>query len=124
MYPVMMAGLLMLVRRRRLASDQAGMIDGLILTLGLALPSWISLIAPYLHADDLGLLGKLVSVAYPLGDVILIGAAVRLALDAGRREPAFYLLTGSIGLLLATDFAYGLLTLHGAYTHQLWLDAG
>src|SRR6185312_16760290 len=84
----------------------------------------IALIAPYLHMGDLGLAGKLVSVAYPLGDVILIGAAIRLALDAGRREPAFYLLTSSIVALLATDFAYGLLTLHGGYHHQLWLDAG
>ena len=49
---------------------------------------------------------------------------MRLALDAGRREPAFHLLTGSIVLLLFTDFAYGLLTLHGLYDHQLWLDAG
>ena len=39
--------------------------------------------APYLHLDDLSLLGKIVSVAYPVGDVILIGAVVRLALDAG-----------------------------------------
>ena len=80
--------------------------------------------APYLHQDDLSLVGKIVSVAYPIGDVILIGAAVRLALDTGRREPAFHLLTGSIALLLVTDFAYGLLTLHGGYDHQLWLDAG
>ena len=80
--------------------------------------------APYLHMDDLSLLGKMVSVAYPVGDVILVGAVVRLALDAGRREPAFYLLTASIVLLLITDFAYGLLTLHGLYDHQLWLDAG
>ena len=56
--------------------------------------------------------------------MILIGAAIRLALDAGRREPAFYLLTSSIVALLATDFAYGLLTLHGGYHHQLWLDVG
>ena len=59
-----------------------------------------------------------------MGDVILLGAAVRLALDAGRREPAFCLLSGSIALLLVTDFAYGVLTLHGAFDHQLWLDAG
>jgi diguanylate cyclase (GGDEF)-like protein/PAS domain S-box-containing protein len=124
MYPVMMAGLLILVRRRSGSSDRSSLIDGAILTLGLALPQWISLIAPYLHADDLGLLGKLVSVAYPAGDVILLGAAVRLALDAGRRETAFYFLSGSIALLLVTDFVYGLLTLHGAYDHQLWLDAG
>ena len=53
MYPVMMAGLLMLVRRRNGGSDRSGMIDGLILTVGLALPSWIALMAPYLHQDDL-----------------------------------------------------------------------
>jgi hypothetical protein len=124
MYPVMMAGLLLLVRRRNAGSDRSGLIDGLILTVGLSLPAWIALMAPYLHQDDLSLLGKVVSVAYPIGDVILVGAVVRLALDAGRREPAFHLLTGSIVLLLITDFAYGLLTLHGHYDHQLWLDAG
>ena len=124
MYPVMMAGLLLLLRRRSAGTDRNNLVDGLILTVGLSLPSWIALMAPYLHLDDLSLLGKIVSVAYPIGDVILIGAVVRLALDSGRREPAFYLLTASIGLLLVTDFAYGLLTLHGLYDHQLWLDAG
>src|SRR5690242_12264618 len=124
MYPVMMAGLLLLVRRRNAGSDRSGLIDGLILTVGLSLPAWIALMAPYFHDDSLTLVGKLVSVAYPVGDVILIGAIVRLALDAGRREPAFHLLTGSIVMLLLTDFAYGLLTLHGLYDHQLWLDAG
>ena len=124
MYPVMMAGLLLLVRRRNGGPDRSGLVDGLILTVGLSLPAWIALMAPYLHLDDLSTVAKLVSVAYPLGDVILVGAAVRLALDAGRREPAFYLLTSSIVLLLITDFAYGLLTLHGLYDRQLWLDAG
>ncbi len=66
----------------------------------------------------------MVSVAYPMGDVILLGAVVRLALDAGRREAAFWLLTGSIALLLVTDFGYGVLTLHDAFDRQLWLDAG
>ncbi len=123
-YPVIMAGLILLVRRRSGGADRSGLIDGLILTVGLALPSWVALMAPYVHIDDLSFSAKLVSVAYPLGDVILLGAAVRLALDAGRREPAFYLLSSSIVMLLVTDFAYGLLTLYGLYDHQLWLDLG
>ena len=106
-----MAGLLLLVRRRPRAATAAALIDALILTVGLALPSWIALIAPYLHDDDLSTLAKLVSIAYPLGDILLLAAAIRLAVDAGRREPAFYLLTASIVALLVTDFVYGLLTL-------------
>ena len=120
----MMAGLLLLVRRRAAGSDGSGLIDGLIVAIGLSLPSWVMLMAPYLHQDDLSLAAKAVSVAYPLGDVVLLGAAVRLALDGGRRERSFHLLTSSIVVLLATDFAYGLLTLHGGYAGQLWLDAG
>ena len=95
MYPVMMAGLLMLVRRRSNGTDRGGLIDGLVLTVGLALPSWVALIAPYLHQDGLGARRQVISVAYPMGDVILLGAAVRLALDAGRREPAFRLRAAS-----------------------------
>ena len=123
-YPVLMAGLLLLIHRRSVSQDRGGVIDGLILTLGLALPQWVMLMAPYVHDSELSTVAKLVSIAYPLGDVLLLAAAIRLALDGGRREPAFYFISSSIVWLLATDFVYGLLTLHGAYDHQLWLDAG
>ena len=86
--------------------------------------SGILLIAPYVHDRTLTLLPKLVSIGYPMGDIILLAAGIRLAVDAGKRRPAFYLLIASIVTLLATDFVYGLFTLHNAYTHQLWMDAG
>jgi diguanylate cyclase (GGDEF)-like protein/PAS domain S-box-containing protein len=123
-YPVLMVGLLLLVRRRNPERDRAGVIDSLIMTLGLALVSWIVLIAPYVHDKSLSLLPKLVSIAYPLGDILLLAAAIRLAVDAGKRRPAFYLLALSIITLLLTDFVYGVLTLGNAYTHQLILDIG
>jgi diguanylate cyclase (GGDEF)-like protein/PAS domain S-box-containing protein len=123
-YPALMAGLLLLVRRRNPDRDRAGVIDSLIMTLGLALVSWIALIAPYVHDPTLSLLPKLVSIAYPLGDILLLAAAIRLAVDGGKRQPAFYLLALSIVTLLATDFAYGVLTLHNAYHHQIILDVG
>ena len=123
-YPALITGLVLLVRRRRSRADRSRVIDGLILTVGLSLPSWVALIAPYVHDDTLSLVAKTVSVAYPLADVLLLAAVIPLALDAGRREPAFYLVTSSIVLLLVTDFVYGVLTLHGAYHHQLWLDLG
>jgi diguanylate cyclase (GGDEF)-like protein/PAS domain S-box-containing protein len=123
-YPALMAGLVVLVRRRNPERDRAGLIDSLIITLGLALFSWVGLIAPYLHDNSLSLVAKLTSVAYPLGDVLLLAAAIRLAVDGGRRQPAFFLLVSSIVVLLVTDFTYGLATLHGTYDHQLIYDLG
>src|SRR5919199_1330344 len=123
-YPALMAGLLMLVRRRNPERDRAGVIDSLIMTLGLSLLSWVALIAPYLHDDSMGMVAKLVSIAYPLGDIVLLAATIRLAVDSGRREPAFYLLALSIVALLVTDFAYGVVTLEGAYDGQVILDVG
>jgi diguanylate cyclase (GGDEF)-like protein/PAS domain S-box-containing protein len=123
-YPVLMAGLLILVRRRNKRVDGPGLIDSLIMTLGLGLLSYVLLISPYVHDSTLTILPKLVSIAYPVGDIILLAAAIRLAVDAGTRRPVFYLLIGSIGTLFSTDFAYGIVTLHGAYHHQLSLDVG
>ncbi|HLY48724.1 MAG TPA: EAL domain-containing protein [Solirubrobacteraceae bacterium] len=124
MYPVLMAGLLLLVRRRNPGGDRAGVIDSLIMTLGLALISWVVLISPYVRDHTLSFLPKAVSVAYPMGDIILLAAAIRLAVDTGKRQPAFYLLLLSSVAMLITDFAYGVLTLQNAFTHQLILDVG
>ncbi len=123
-YPLLMAGLLILVRRRNKRADGPGLIDSLIITLGLGLLSYVLLIAPYVHDGSMSLLPKLVSIAYPVGDIIMLAAAVRLAVDAGTRRPAFYLLIGSIGTLFVTDFAYGLAELDGSYHHQLVYDIG
>jgi diguanylate cyclase (GGDEF)-like protein/PAS domain S-box-containing protein len=123
-YPVLMVGLLLLVRKRSAQSTDRSFVDAAILSVGLAVPQWIALIAPYLHDGTMSVLAKAVSVAYPLGDVLLLAAAIRLALDGGRRGPSFHLMSLSIVGLLVTDFVYGLMLLHGTYDHQLWLDAG
>ena len=70
------------------------------------------------------MLAKAVSIAYPLGDILLLAAAIRLAVDAGKRAPAFYLLVGSIVCLFVTDSLYGYALLKGTYNHQLIYDAG
>ena len=124
MYPVLMVGIMLLVRRRTQRADGPGAVDALIMTLGLALVSGIILIAPYVHDNTLGLVPKLVSIGYPMGDIILLAAGIRLAVDGGKRRPAFYLLIAGIVSMLVTDDTYGVLTLHNAYNHQLWLDAG
>jgi len=123
-YPLLMCGLLMLVRSRNRGADGPGLIDSLIISLGLGLILATQLLTPYLHDHSMPLVQKLVSVAYPVGDIMLLGAAIRLAVDTGRRRPSFYLVIASIVTLLVTDYIYGVLTFHNAYHHQFWLDSG
>jgi diguanylate cyclase (GGDEF)-like protein/PAS domain S-box-containing protein len=123
-YPALMAGLVLLVRRRNPISDWAGLIDSLILSLGIGLLSWVFLVAPYIDLSGMTPVAKGVSMAYPLGDVLLLAAAIRLAVDTGRRQPAFYLLASSIVCLLVTDSVYNYMLLKGTYHHQVWLDLG
>jgi diguanylate cyclase (GGDEF)-like protein/PAS domain S-box-containing protein len=123
-YPVLFAGLFVLVRTRNPRTDRSALIDALILTIGVGLLSWVFLIAPNIHVTNQTWLQTSVGVAYPLGDVILLAGLIRLAVDAGRRTPAFWLLVGSIGCLLATDSAYNLALLKGTFNYQLSYDAG
>ena len=101
------------------AGERGSAIDAAILTVGLALPSWVWLIAPYVHDHSLTTAGRLVSVAYPMADVLLLAVAVRLALDGGQRRLSFHLMIASIVCLLATDFLYGLMLMQGTYDHQV-----
>jgi diguanylate cyclase (GGDEF)-like protein/PAS domain S-box-containing protein len=123
-YPVLFAGLYVLIKRRSPRPDRTALIDALILTIGVGLLSWVFLIAPNIHVTNQTWLQTSVGAAYPLGDVILLAGLIRLAVDAGRRTPAFWLLVGSIVSLLTTDSAYNLALLKGTYNHQLIYDAG
>src|SRR6185312_16510171 len=110
--------------RRNPRPDRTALIDALILTIGIGLLSWVFLIAPNIHLTGLTLLANAISVAYPLGDVLLLAAAIRLAVDVGKRSPAFWLLVSSIVCLMATDSAYNYALLKDTYNHQLIYDAG
>jgi diguanylate cyclase (GGDEF)-like protein/PAS domain S-box-containing protein len=100
------------------------LIDALILTTGLALLSWVFLMAPYAEDSTLRLIEKLVSIAYPLMDVCLLAVAIRLAVGGDSRKPALGLLIMSAVALLTTDSILGLLTLKGGYEEGGLLDAG
>jgi len=123
LYPLLFIGIIMIARKRTAGRDFSTLIDSLILTVGLGVVSWVFLIAPYVH-DDSAIMVKLVSIAYPVMDILLLAGALRLAIDTGKRQPAFYLLSGSIVTLLVTDFVYGLFTLNGTYNNQVYLDWG
>lgn len=114
--PLLTAGLIAMARaRRRQEGDNGATLDTLIITSGCAVLSWIFLIQPYVHATDITLLPRLVSIAYPLGDISILCVLVRLVFGGGTRNISVRLLTvGALGLLGA-DCVYGWIQLHGSW---------
>lgn len=113
-YPLLVAGLL-LIRRRSPGQDLAGLIDAAIITIGLGLLSWVFLIGPYISMAGYSPGQRLVAIAYPLGDVLVLAVAVRLAVGTRGRPLAWWLLAGSVVPLLFGDTVFGLLQLSGTW---------
>ncbi|MFI9321666.1 putative bifunctional diguanylate cyclase/phosphodiesterase [Kitasatospora aureofaciens] len=117
-------GLLGFIRWRTARQDCAGLLDALIITLGLALLVWIYLILPYALNPDLTWFQKAVSIAYPLGDVIVLALLLRLLTPRGGNSRSLQLLTvGALGLLTA-DVLYGLIQLHGTWRIGTGVELG
>lgn len=112
------------IRWRTAQQDRGSLIDALILTVGLALLAWIYLIVPYERNPDLSWFQKAVSVAYPLGDILILAMLMRLLVPRGGKSKALWLLAfGTLGMLVA-DVAYGLIQLHGVWRIGSPVDLG
>ncbi|MFJ2862440.1 EAL domain-containing protein [Kitasatospora sp. NPDC087314] len=118
------AGVLGFIRWRTARQDRAGLLDALILTMGLALLAWIYLILPYALNPDLGWFQKAVSIAYPLGDVVVLALLLRLLTPRGGNSRSLQLLAvGTVGILVS-DTLYGLIQLHGGWHIGTGVDLG
>jgi diguanylate cyclase (GGDEF)-like protein len=122
-YPVLAVGLLVLIRGRISGRDRAGLIDAAIIATGLGLLSWTFLMKPIAADPSLSLLERLVSMSYPLADVLLLVMVARLATSPGARTAAYRLLGLALVLLLAADVGYAVLALVSSYEGGL-VDAG
>ncbi|HZD73120.1 MAG TPA: sensor histidine kinase [Actinomycetota bacterium] len=114
-YPFLLVGLGMIIRSRTAGRDAASLIDATIISTGLALVAWVFLILPYLRDPALSTVQRLVMVLYPLADMLVVAAVLRLAIGSGRRSPAWAILTGSLAALIAGDLLFGLRQLAGTW---------
>jgi hypothetical protein len=88
--------------------DAASLIDATIITTGVGMLSWVFLIGPYARLPDLSLSQRLVSIAYPLGDLLLLAVAVRLWRAGGAGVTSSRLLAFGLFALMASDTVYAL----------------
>jgi HPt (histidine-containing phosphotransfer) domain-containing protein len=113
-YPGLIGGLALIIRRRRVGRDWNSLIDTTIIMLGLGLLSWVFLIQPHTSNTDLSQLGRIVLISYPVGDIVVLAMMVRLLMGQGQGSTAFRYLVGAVCALLAADLFWALV-LHSGF---------
>lgn len=120
-YPVIALGLAFLARGR--SASRANLIDALILSTGAALAAWTFLIRPYALDLTLSVGARLVSVAYPLGDLVLLAVVCWFFIGSRQRSVSLRWLGVAMVALLVSDTLYGATSLSGTYVGG-WMDGG
>ena len=120
-YPLMLAALLVLPHRRQSRSHNLRLgLDLATTALGAATVVWYLLIAPTARAGGQSTLQMAVSLAYPVGDVILIVGVASLLLrgvpDSTRR--ALWLVAAALCLFVIGDALYAYVALHGVFAES------
>ncbi|MFL5945807.1 MAG: sensor histidine kinase [Gaiellaceae bacterium] len=118
-YPLLAAGLFLLVRSLRAHERRSGRIDAAMLIAAFAVCQWI-----FLMQDDArtgSVTERAVAMSYPMMDVILLGALVFFALTPTWRTIAYRYLVASVVLLVVADEIYGLSP--ATYAQATWLDS-
>jgi len=119
-YPLMMAGLVLLIRQRVTGRDLSGLLDALALGLVAALLTWVYLISPQV-GGELSAAGA-ASVAYPTMDLLVLAVALRLVLGPGRRPGSFLLLCANLAAILTADTIYVAMQVNNVYTTGNFID--
>jgi signal transduction histidine kinase len=120
-YPFLAAGLAGLVGGSR--RTRGSFIDASIIATSAGLVAWVFLMEPYATDQSLTMVQRLASIAYPIGDLILLATVCWFLLSEGRKNASLNWLLVSTGALLIFDTIYGVRVLQGTYATGL-LDGG
>ncbi|MCH5670810.1 putative bifunctional diguanylate cyclase/phosphodiesterase [Streptomyces gilvus] len=125
-YPLCAAGLLGLVHYRWVGRDLPSRLDALIVTTGLALPVWVYLVQPLATQDSSTWRQRVISIAYPVGGVLVLAILTRLVSPGvtSSRNRALQLVAVGTVTLLCLDIAYGILQLNVTWHPDVLLNSG
>lgn len=124
-YPMLLWGLLSFPSVFKTRSDRRKVwLDAATVTVGGLMVVWYLVVGPTIKSSDAGVLATTLSVAYPVGDLLIVfGVAALLLRFAGRRDlGALRLLLAGVACFVVADVAYAHLSLRDAYQGGDWPD--
>jgi hypothetical protein len=124
--PLAFAALLLVPSGPRSGADRfQGVLDGCIIATSLLFASWVTVLGPLYRTHQGGLLKQIVSLAYPMSDVILVSLVIILIARGGRpvRVHLALVMAGVVAFAVA-DSAFTYLTEINSYSGGSVLDTG
>src|SRR5262249_41678380 len=121
-YPAFLLGLVLIIRQLGAGQSSAAVTDALIVTAGIAVPTWVLVIARYAHHLGTSVLDRAILIAYPVMDIVLLAVLARLVFVAGTRTHAFRALVGAVAFMTASDLVYAAVS--QSYNAGQWPDIG
>src|SRR5579862_6697384 len=119
-YPLLACGIVLLLRGRAGTATLPTVLDALILSVAIATVQWIFFVEPYSHLR-LANSTRIVSMAYPAMDVLLLAGLAQLIAGARRKATSYLLLIGAVALWVTGDEIFALA--QGHYGEGGWVDA-
>src|SRR6266704_2287861 len=113
-YPCFVVALWALAKQRRGDDYGGNLLDAVIIVGGGGALMWVFVLGPVVHSSGLAPLAHVVSVLYPLMDLVVFAMLVRL-LVGSRHSGSIQLLVASFVALLVSDTVYALALAHGTY---------
>src|SRR5215217_1502634 len=126
-YPFLLLGILLLSARPIPAASRVRIaLDGLIIMSALVTLSWYFVLGPVVQQEGQTTLAKVVAVAQPLADVVLVACLLILASRPSEHtlRPALRLLALGLSLVVVADSYFTYHTLHDTYATGSLLDVG
>jgi diguanylate cyclase (GGDEF)-like protein/PAS domain S-box-containing protein len=123
-YPLFVAGLVLFIRSRSTGRDLRSVVDALIFLIGLVLLSWVMFVVPDAANPSLTWIQRFASVAYPVGNLLILVTLSRLIAPGPPRGTSTALLTLGTIALLVSDVAYDVVEYSGTYRYGALLDVG
>jgi diguanylate cyclase (GGDEF)-like protein/PAS domain S-box-containing protein len=103
-------------------------LDGLMIAASLLLASWVLVLSPLFRAGGDDLTSQVISLAYPIGDVvvgtIVLFVLARARMGRGTRGTPLPLLGGGLVAIAVADSGFVYLTASGSYSSGALIDAG
>ena len=123
MYPLMIVGLIKMVRAVSPGRDTASFIDAAVVGIAMFGALWVLFVDNLFSTEANTTSALLVSVAYPVMDVALMAVAARLLVTLHLKHPPFALILLALASLAIADTGYGIYLANDAFKTGLFIDA-